>query len=87
MIRRPEAIIVPELPSRARRKWTIERKDIHIMLYLRPGKLDVHHYVKVHFPNDSSGLHDIVLKVKGASSLEEALKVALEELKLWGEIL
>jgi len=85
--RKPEVIIVPGLPSGAKRKWLIEKEDLHVMVYLRFNKLDIHHYVKIHFPNDSSGLHDIVLKVKGASSLEEALKVALEELKLWEEIL
>ncbi|RLG50735.1 MAG: hypothetical protein DRO00_08295 [Thermoproteota archaeon] len=77
------AIIVPRLPSGARRKEVIEKEGFSILLYL---KNDVP-YVKIHFPNDSSGLHDIVLKVKGVSSLEEAPKVALEELKLWEEIL
>ena len=72
------AILVPRLPSEAKRKEVIEREGFSIMLYL---KNDVP-YVKIHFPNDSSGLHDIVLKVKGASSLEEALRAALEEIKL-----
>ena len=78
----PQAIIVPDLPKRARRKRVITQEGFSILLYLK----DNVPYVKLHFANDSGGLHDVVLKVKGTSSMEEALLTALRELKMGSEV-
>ena len=77
-----KALIVPKLPSGADRKQLIKKEGFSIILYLKRNVP----YVTLHFANDSGGIHDVVLKVKGASSLEEALKVALKEIKMEREV-
>ncbi len=79
-----EAIIVPFVPKKARYAKSFKLPGFFAIIYrkrIKPEHPKLRTYVRLCFP-ESEPRFDVVLKIKGTKRLEEALALALREVKL-----